>query len=54
MTDGVEVDDTEMSIHEKRMVLERLVTGGERGASAEGSSSVREMAFRGRPELQLR
>ncbi|MCY1499220.1 hypothetical protein D9M68_332310 [compost metagenome] len=35
VTDGVEVDDTEMSIHGKRMVLERLVMGGERGLSAE-------------------
>jgi len=31
VTDGVEVDNTEMSIHGKRTVLERLVTGGERG-----------------------
>ena len=30
VTDGVEVDDTEMSIHGKRTVLERLVMGGER------------------------
>ncbi|KRD64874.1 hypothetical protein IB265_32405 [Ensifer sp. ENS10] len=54
VTDGVEVDNTEMSIHGKRTVLERLVTGGERGLSAEVPSSVREIAFRGRPELQLR
>ncbi|KSV68182.1 hypothetical protein [Sinorhizobium sp. Sb3] len=54
VTDGVEVDDTEMSIHGKRMVLERVVMGGERGLSAEAPSSVREIAFRGRPELQLR
>lgn len=31
VTDGVEADDTEMSIHGKRTVLERLVMGGERG-----------------------
>jgi hypothetical protein len=29
VTDGVEVDDTEMSIHGKRAVLERLVMGGD-------------------------
>jgi hypothetical protein len=52
LTDGVEVGDTEMSIHGKRMVLERLVMGGERGLSAEVPSSVREIAFRGRPELR--
>lgn len=50
--DGIEVDDTEMSIHEKRMVLERLVIRGE--GAAEVPSSVCEMVFRGRPELQLR
>ncbi|TCL72587.1 hypothetical protein [Rhizobium sp. BK251] len=33
VTDGVEVDDTEMSIHEKRTALEHLVMGGERGFS---------------------
>lgn len=31
VTDGVGADDTEMSIHGKRTVLERLVMGGERG-----------------------
>ncbi|PZM14593.1 hypothetical protein CPY51_10095 [Rhizobium tubonense] len=31
VTDGVEVDGTEMSINGKRTVLERLVMGGERG-----------------------
>jgi hypothetical protein len=30
VTDGVEVDDTEVSIHGKRTVLECLVIGGER------------------------
>ena len=30
VTDGFQVDDTEMSIHGKRAVLERLVMGGER------------------------
>jgi hypothetical protein len=50
VTDGVEVDDTEMSIHGKRMVLERLVMGGERGfRRAQFCSRI---AFRGRPELR--
>ncbi|KQV30490.1 hypothetical protein ASC97_21300 [Rhizobium sp. Root1203] len=30
VTDSVEVDDTEMSIHGKRTVLERLVMGGDK------------------------
>ncbi|MNL24089.1 hypothetical protein D3C87_1455120 [compost metagenome] len=54
VTDRVEVGYTEMSIHGKRRVLERLVMGGDRGLSAEVPGSVREIAFRGRPELQLR
>ncbi|WP_234908052.1 hypothetical protein [Ensifer canadensis] len=49
VTDGAEADDTEMSIHGNRTVLERLVMGGERGLSAEVPSSVREIALRGDP-----
>ncbi|NNU64188.1 hypothetical protein G9X67_02670 [Rhizobium sp. WYCCWR 11152] len=49
VTDGVEVDDTEMSIHGKRTVLERLAMGGERGPRRKCP-----VLSRGRPELQLR
>lgn len=40
VTDGVEVDDTEMSIHGKWSVLERLVMGGERGLRRKCSVSL--------------
>jgi len=50
VTDGVEVDDAEMSIHGKRTVLERLADGLRRKCP----DLFAKWGSRGRPELHLR